>query len=137
MRKIALEVILFSFLSLCFHPILEAGERTGEGLTVVWEKESYNAGEAVCFALRNGSTRRIEIPSAAPWVIMSGDKPIFSPLSPQRIVSIPPGGAKTWCWDQRDDDRRPVPSGLYRLIFSLIGKEMRHEFYISPVKGKD
>lgn len=64
---------------------------------------NYKPGMIVKFRLRNTGDKEIILNNSAPWKIQSREgETVFEPIALQVIVSIAPGEAKEWTWNQQD-----------------------------------
>jgi len=78
------------------------------------DKFTYQSGEVVTIRFFNGCSQTISLHDSVPWVIKdSQGRVIFAPTALQVITEVRPGEAKTWTWNQKDNNGRQVPVGTY------------------------
>jgi len=107
-------------------PLLPPGETyTGE--------QHYKPGMTVRFRFKNTGDTEIILNNSAPWKIQSREgETVFEPIALQVIVSIAPGEAKEWTWNQKDKDDRQVSEGGYMVALKCSEGEYRLRFWIIP-----
>lgn len=101
----------------------ERNNNTGLAVTVpasankaklVTDKSAYQPRETVTIYFFNSCSQAISLRNSAPWVIKdSQSRLVFSPAALQVITEVRPGETKSWQWDQKDNNRQPVPAGTY------------------------
>jgi len=87
------------------------------------DKQVYSKAEQVCFTLENQSQTDYILPTSTPYAIFNKEKPevaIYSPVSAQVITLLKPKEVKKWCWDQKDIERKEVPSGDYFVRLTIF-----------------
>ena len=91
----------------------------------------YKPGMIVRFRLRNTSDTEIILNNSAPWKIQSLEgETIFEPIALQVIVSIAPGEAKEWTWNQQDKYDLQVTEGGYMVVLKCSEGEYGLRFWI-------
>jgi hypothetical protein len=101
-----------------------------EEFILILDKERYLEKEPVCFLLVNNSNKVLMLPNSAPWKILKNKEVVFSPITPQVLIKLLPGGKKGWCWDMRDNEGKYVPPGEYILLFILPSMKLKKNFFI-------
>ncbi|NIQ04514.1 MAG: hypothetical protein GWO20_01915 [Candidatus Korarchaeota archaeon] len=104
---------------------------TKNGITVGIEKTRYTKVENITFWVENNRNNKIFLRSPCPWHIehKKDDKwevsyyPGCAALTV--VVYLPPGGTKTWTWDQHRYPGRIDP-GDYRVVLYVA----RERFYL-------
>jgi len=78
------------------------------------DKPGYQLDEMVTITFSNGCAQTISLRNSAPWVIKdSQSRVVFTPTALPVITTVRAGESKNWQWDQKDNNRRPVPAGTY------------------------
>lgn len=92
-------------------------------VSVQTDKSAYGPGETVSFTLRNDSAQVVTLANGAPFGILQGTAPIFTPVATSALVLLEPGQSKQWSWDQKTSSGGLVPTGSYtiRVSYSVNG----------------
>ena len=91
----------------------------------------YKPGMIVRFRLRNTGDTEIILNNSAPWMIQSREREtVFEPIALPVIVSIAPGEAKEWTWNQQDKYDLQVTEGGYIVILKCSEGEYGLRFWI-------
>lgn len=95
----------------------------------------YLLGQPVTFTYRNDTARDVELPGGAPWVIEDENGNIvLAPISTMILISLRPGEAYGWTWDQKDGDGNQVKPGVYAVVLTTSIGTFRATFSIGSVK---
>ena len=98
-------------------------------------EQHYKPGMTVRFRLKNTGDTEITLNNSAPWKIQGrGGKTVFEPLALQVIVTLAPGEAEEWTWNQEDNDGQQASEGGYMVALKCSEGEYRLRFWIIPEK---
>jgi hypothetical protein len=85
-----------------------------QSVTLTTFPQTAALGQHLQIILDNRTPNTVGLPTPAPWSIHdSASRVVFSPITIQIPVSLPPFQSKKWTWDQKDMNLAQVAPGAY------------------------
>lgn len=86
---------------------------------MVWTDAAiYRPGQSINFSFINTTSKTLLLPNSSPWKILdSSNQTVFTPVSLQAMIELAPNQSRSWAWDQKNSQGKPVANGIYKVVF--------------------